>query len=118
MPFAEGDDGQIVVREADAAIYPAIKEDMRRAGGQFLLLTGDQIYADELKPISVRDALSDDANDPLPDDELLARYRRNYRGFFNQTGIRGASRIAANALYLGRPRYLRQLGLDGREVSN
>lgn len=88
MPYAEGDDGQVVVREADAAIYPAIRDDLLRAGGQLLILAGDQIYADELEPISVRRALPDsDIAAPLVD-ELLTRYRRNYRGFFNQTGIR------------------------------
>jgi phosphodiesterase/alkaline phosphatase D-like protein len=87
MPYAEDDDGQIVVRQADAAIYPAMRDDLLRAGGQFLLLSGDQIYADEMEPISVRAALADREVEPSVD-ELLARYRRNYRGFFNQSGIR------------------------------
>lgn len=82
MPYAEADGGEIVVRDADAAIYPAIRSDLLRAGGQLLLLTGDQMYADGLEPFSVRDALHDD------DRAVLARYRRNYRGFFNQPGIR------------------------------
>jgi phosphodiesterase/alkaline phosphatase D-like protein len=88
MPYAEGDDGQVIIREADAAIYPAIRDDLLRAGGQFMLLAGDQIYSDELKPISVRRALSSFGPDGPPDAELLDRYRRTYRGFFNQTGIR------------------------------
>jgi phosphodiesterase/alkaline phosphatase D-like protein len=88
MPYAENDDGQIVVRQADAAIYPAIRDDLLRAGGQFLLLAGDQIYADELEPISVRRAFSEFGTDGPPDAELLSRYRRNYHGFFNQSGFR------------------------------
>ncbi|HYI16866.1 MAG TPA: alkaline phosphatase D family protein, partial [Thermomicrobiales bacterium] len=88
MPYAEGEDGQVVVREDDAAIYPAIRDDLRRAGGQLLLLAGDQIYSDELPPISVRRASTGDDGTPPPVEELLRRYRRNYRGFFNQTGIR------------------------------
>jgi phosphodiesterase/alkaline phosphatase D-like protein len=88
MPYAEADDGSIVDRTADVAIYPAIRDDMRRAGGQFFLLTGDQIYADHLEPISVREALPDDPNEPPPLDSLLDRYRRIYRGYFNEPGIR------------------------------
>ncbi|MDQ3547980.1 MAG: alkaline phosphatase family protein [Chloroflexota bacterium] len=88
MPYAADESGQIVVREADASIYPAMRSDLQRAGGQLLLLAGDQIYADGLEPFSVRANLPVDGDDPRPLDNLLDRYRRDYRGFFNQRGIR------------------------------
>lgn len=88
MPYAEDESGQIVVREADAAIYPAMRSDLQRAGGQLLLLAGDQIYADGLELFSVRPDLPADGDDTPPIDDLLDRYRRDYRGFFNQSGIR------------------------------
>jgi len=87
MPYGEAEDGSVFVREADAAIYPAIRDDLRRAGGKLFLFAGDQIYADELDPISVRRALREYGDEPPPD-ELLYRYRRNYRGFFNEPGFR------------------------------
>jgi phosphodiesterase/alkaline phosphatase D-like protein len=88
MPYAEAEDGTVIVREADAAIYPAIRDDLQRAGASLFLLAGDQIYSDELEPISVRQALPR-TSDELPQlSELVHRYRRNYRGFFNQTGFR------------------------------
>lgn len=88
MPFAEDEDGQIVVRKADAAIYPAIRADLKRAGGQLLLLSGDQIYADGLRTFSVRADLPGIADQPPPVEELLTRYRQVYRGFFNEAGFR------------------------------
>ncbi|MGH9174165.1 MAG: alkaline phosphatase D family protein, partial [Vicinamibacterales bacterium] len=89
MPFAQDDAGRISSREADAAIYPAIRADLRRAGAQLFLLVGDQIYADQFKGVSVRDDLPDDLSNPPPHDDLVARYRRVYRGFFNEPGLRG-----------------------------
>jgi phosphodiesterase/alkaline phosphatase D-like protein len=83
MPFALTDDGRIVVREADAAIYPAMRADLERAGARLLVLAGDQIYADEFAPVSVRETPNDDGGD-----SALMRYRRNYLGYFNQTGFR------------------------------
>ena len=88
MPYTVRENGRIGVREADAAIYPAIRADLQRAGGQLLLLAGDQIYADGLKPFSVRERLPEGHNGAPPVDVLLARYRHIYRGFFNQTGFR------------------------------
>lgn len=84
MPFAEEERGRIVVRDNDAAIYPAIQHDLERANGQLFLLIGDQIYADGLDAFSVREGHPEDRSDG----ELLDRYRRIYRGFFNQPGIR------------------------------
>jgi hypothetical protein len=83
MPFRLTDEGQIVVRDTDAAIYPAMQSDLERAGGQLLVLAGDQIYADELAPVSVREVLSDDEGE-----SARRRYRENYLGFFNQSGFR------------------------------
>ncbi len=83
MPYAEDDAVGIVVRESDAAIYPAIQHDLMRAGADLLLLAGDQVYSDGLDSFSVRERpVTDD------DDILLGQYRSNYRGFYNQTGMR------------------------------
>lgn len=84
MPFAERDDGRIVVRNAAAAVYPAIRCDLQRADGNLFVLIGDQIYADGLEPFSVRDSDPEQKSDRA----LLERYRSIYRGFFNQQGIR------------------------------
>lgn len=88
MPYSQAEDGRLVVRERDAAIYPAIRDDLLRAGGGLFLLAGDQIYADEIDAIGVRDDLPEDLNQPPPHEELLAKYRASYRGFFNQPGMR------------------------------
>lgn len=86
MPYAE-EDHTIVVRPDDAAIYPAIARDLRTAEASLLLLTGDQIYADERPGISVRDDLGQKHSPPSLEVALEA-YRRNYRGFFNEPGFR------------------------------
>ena len=87
MPYALKD-RKIIVRTDDAAIYPAVTRDLRTAEASLLLLTGDQIYADERPGISVRDDLGEE-HDPPPLDVALEAYRRNYRGFFNEPGFRG-----------------------------
>ena len=69
-------------------LYPAMIEEVGRAEAAFLLLVGDQIYSDALKPISVREDLPKDKDVPPPLEEVLAAYRRIYRGYFGQAGFR------------------------------
>ena len=85
QPFAVTDDGRLRVRRA-AAIYPAMRADLAAAEASFLLLIGDQLYADALAPVSVRRGVS--ADEPPPLDVAVAAYRRVTRGFFNEPGIR------------------------------
>ena len=85
-PFRVVED-RIVPNEA-AGIYPAILQDLRRADAAFMLLGGDQVYSDELEPISVRDKLPGDEQKPPPFEVALAAYRRISRGFLGQAGFR------------------------------
>jgi hypothetical protein len=71
-----------------AGIYPAMVRDLRRRNARFVILGGDQVYSDELPPISVRDKLPGDAEHPPPLDVAVAAYRRVSRGFLGQTGFR------------------------------
>ena len=85
QPFAVTEDGQLRVRRA-AEIYPAMRADLAAADARFLLLIGDQLYADGLAPVSVRQGVT---ADELPSqDAAVAAYRRVTRGFFNEPGIR------------------------------
>jgi phosphodiesterase/alkaline phosphatase D-like protein len=79
--------GQIVPNAA-AGIYAAIARDLRRADAAFMLLGGDQVYSDELQPISIRDNLPGDEQHPPPFEVALDAYRRVSRGFLGQAGIR------------------------------
>jgi alkaline phosphatase D len=79
--------GRVVLNEA-AGIYDAIVEDLRRIDAAFMLLGGDQVYSDELPPISIRENLPGDEQHPPPFDVALAAYRRISRGFLGQAGIR------------------------------
>jgi phosphodiesterase/alkaline phosphatase D-like protein len=87
MPFAQRD-GVVRVSEHARAIYPAMRDEMGAADACLLLLLGDQIYADYLDGMSVRDDLTDDADEPPPFEVTLDTYRRLYRGFFNERGFR------------------------------
>jgi phosphodiesterase/alkaline phosphatase D-like protein len=80
-------DGRIEPSEA-AAFYPAILADLRRQDAAFLLFGGDQVYSDELAPISIREKLPGDALQPPPLEVALAAYRRVSRGFLGQAGVR------------------------------
>ena len=71
-----------------AGIYPAMVRDLRRQDARFVILGGDQVYSDELPPISVRDKLPGDAEHPPPLDVAVSAYRRVSRGFLGQTGFR------------------------------
>ena len=85
QPFAVARGGRLRVRPA-AAIYPAMRADLDAAAGRFLLLIGDQLYADGLPPVSVRHGWADD--EPPPLETAVAAYRRATRGFFNEPGYR------------------------------
>jgi phosphodiesterase/alkaline phosphatase D-like protein len=80
-------DGRVMPNAA-AGIYAAIVEDLRRADAAFMLLGGDQVYSDELPPISVRDNLPGDEQHPPPFEVALDAYRRVSRGFLGQAGLR------------------------------
>ncbi len=74
---------------------------LRARDARFLLLVGDQIYADVLAPLDVRGTLrrrytTTGRLPPLA--EVVDVYRRLYRGYFNQPGYR--------ALLEGWPTYL------------
>lgn len=86
-PYELNGEGRIVPNEA-AGIYPAMVRDLRRADARFVILGGDQVYSDELAPISIRENLSGDEDHPPPFDEALAAYRRVSRGFLGQVGLR------------------------------
>jgi phosphodiesterase/alkaline phosphatase D-like protein len=86
MPYG-WPDGAIVVRD-DAQIYPAITADLQRAKACLLVLLGDQIYADMLPDIGINDAVPGGPDVAPPMSDALEAYRRNYRGFFNQSGFR------------------------------
>ena len=87
MPFV-GDAGSMCVSTAARGLYSAMQREMTEARSRLLLLTGDQIYADERPGISVRDDLTDDDERPPSLAVALDAYRRNYRGFFNESGMR------------------------------
>ena len=80
-------DGRIVTRP-NAGIYPAMRAELARNDARFLLLVGDQFYADELRSMSVYDDLPGDEEHPPPLDVALAAYRRLCRGFFAERGMR------------------------------
>ena len=78
---------RIALNEA-AGIYRAIAEDLRGEDAAFMLYAGDQVYSDELAPISIRDKLPGDAEHPPPLDVAVASYRRVSRGFLGHAGLR------------------------------
>ena len=89
-PFAVGPDGALIERAA-TRIYPAMARALRARDSRFLLLVGDQVYADVLRPIDVRSALrqryaTEGRLPPLAD--VVDAYRHVYRGYFNQPGLR------------------------------
>lgn len=95
-PFEVDEDGVAHLRRA-TRIYPAIRDDLLTAEARFLLLIGDQLYADAVPPLSVRDELPGDAEHPPPLDLLVDAYRRVTRGYFGEAGFR-AVREALPAL--------------------
>jgi len=85
-PFAEGPDGGLV-RNPAVALYPAMAAELRRAEARFLLLVGDQVYADEPPALSVRAALPGDPDHPPPLAAALAAYRLVTRASFAEPGF-------------------------------
>ena len=85
-PFDLDTDGGIVVSEA-AEIYPAMLSELTAAAASLLLLIGDQIYSDELEPISVRRDIAENGRVPHYE-EALAAYRSVSRGYLGQVGFR------------------------------
>ena len=86
-PFLPAPDERIIISPA-AGLYPAMLADLQRRNANFLLLAGDQVYSDELDPVSVRNGLDGDAQHPPPFAEALAAYRRVSRGFLGEHGFR------------------------------
>jgi alkaline phosphatase D len=86
-PFETVAADRIAVSPA-AAIYPAMLHDLEQQDADFLLLAGDQVYSDELTPVSVRERLSGDADHPAPLIEAIGAYRRVSRGFLGESGYR------------------------------
>jgi phosphodiesterase/alkaline phosphatase D-like protein len=87
LPFLERKD-QLVVSDVARGMYPAMLREMSEARAERLLLLGDQVYADALDPVSVLDDLPGDSSRLPPVAETLDRYRRVYRGFFGEAGMR------------------------------
>jgi phosphodiesterase/alkaline phosphatase D-like protein len=85
MPFAALPDGAIGLNPA-AGMYGPMADTLRAAGARFLLLVGDQIYADQLPGIGVRERFPEPHVPSLV--KALDAYRLVYRGYFAQEGIR------------------------------
>jgi hypothetical protein len=86
-PYVTGSDGGLV-RNPSVPIYDAMTAELAGEGAGFLLLVGDQIYSDEIEPISVRYALTGDATHPPPSETLLQNYRHISRGYLGFPGFR------------------------------
>lgn len=86
-PFALNQEGEVVHNPA-SQIYPLMRAELAEEQAAFMLLGGDQIYSDELDPISVRTGLVQDPDNPPPMDELIDAYRRIYRGYFGHPGFK------------------------------
>ncbi|MEZ4523565.1 MAG: alkaline phosphatase D family protein [Thermomicrobiales bacterium] len=78
-------DGEVVYHQA-AGIYDALIEDFHRADARFSVLVGDQIYSDELDPISVRGIATEDDRIPTLD-EAVESYRKVSRGYLGVPGF-------------------------------
>ncbi len=83
------EEGEIVYHQA-AGIYDAFAEDLARARGSFVVLAGDQIYSDELEPISVRANYRDHDNWLPTIEETIEAYRLISRGYL---GVGGFQRL-------------------------
>ena len=81
-----------IERSPVAGLYPAMRRDLLRREADLLLLAGDQVYSDEVAPVSVRAGLSGDEDHPPPPGELLEAYRRVSRGFLGEAGVGGCAR--------------------------
>lgn len=88
FPFARDNDDAPIHKTEAAAIYPAIKDALTQADARLLLLIGDQLYADAIPGISVRDDLPGDEQHPPPLATAIDAYRKITRGFFAESGFR------------------------------
>lgn len=88
FPFARVDEQAPIRKREAAGIYPAMQSALAEAEARFLLTIGDQLYADALPGISVRDDLPGDEQHPPPFDIALTAYRRITRGFFAESGFK------------------------------
>ena len=80
------EDGDVVYNQA-AGIYTALSQDLESSDARFMLLAGDQIYSDELDPISVRAADRNQHMLPPPLEELVTAYRHVSRGYLGVPGF-------------------------------
>lgn len=87
QPFAVRADGRLGLHSA-AGLYPVAVGELQRAGAQFMLLVGDQIYSDDLAPVSVGRQLAGATQALPPLEEAIAAYRRVTRGYFGHAGFR------------------------------
>lgn len=85
QPFEQAFLGDELHPHDGAAIYPLMRDRLLRDDARFLLLIGDQVYADGVSAASVRERLDEDG---VTDAELIDIYRHLYRGYFNQAGFR------------------------------
>ena len=70
-----------------SGIYRVAKRAAEAKGVRFGILAGDQMYADEMPFIDIREWAAQHPD--VSDAALLDSYRQLYRGYFNQPGIRG-----------------------------
>ena len=84
QPFEKRRRGQLVLHPG-VGIYPAMARVLRAQAARFLILLGDQIYSDAVRPI--RTNLKRKAGS-ISDAEILDVYRHIYRGYFNEAGFR------------------------------
>ncbi len=81
------DDGKVIYHQA-AGIYDALAKDLDRSDARFMILGGDQVYSDELEPISVRGINRSDHHESPPLDEVIESYRRITRGYLGVPGFK------------------------------
>lgn len=80
-------DGEIRYHDA-AGMYDAFTTDMERASASLLLLIGDQLYSDEIEPVSVRAGHLTEPRWLPTEEETVGAYREITRGYFNVSGFR------------------------------
>ncbi|MGK2965190.1 MAG: alkaline phosphatase D family protein, partial [Tepidiformaceae bacterium] len=86
QPF-DSDTSHTMSDSPRARIYPAALRVATARKARFGLLIGDQMYADEMPFVDIR-AWAEE-HPEVSDATLLDIYRQLYRGYFNQSGIRG-----------------------------
>jgi alkaline phosphatase D len=86
-PYTLDDAGEVVYNSA-SDIYALMESELQQEEAAFMILAGDQIYSDEIDPISVRTDLVQDPEDPPPLDQVINAYRRIYRGYYAHPGYK------------------------------